>query len=113
MEKKFEERFIADLAYFMKDYVKEVREYLIDEAENIAANPMLCKLLHENHVRSVTLDVEFVKNLAWCLNDGFEKPSYEDCLLHPGSYRDVLYDLLVREGYRSHCEAKREAKEHG
>ena len=111
MEKKFEKEFIADLAYFMKDYVKEIRDYLIDEAESIAANPMLCKLLHEYRVRSVALDDEFVKNLEWHLNDGFEKPSYEDCLLHPGSYRDVLYDLLVREGYRVHCEAERAAKE--
>jgi len=95
MDKKFDREFVADLACFMKGFVKEIRGHLIDEAENIYADPMLRKLLHEYRVQCEKRDSDFVKDLDWCLNDGFNQPEVS-CLNHAKSYFDVLDDLLVK-----------------
>ena len=102
MDKKFDREFIADLACFMSGYVKEIRDHLIDEAEAIYADPMLRKLLHEYRVRVEKRKADFLKDLEWCLNNGWDKPSGESCLIHSGSYHDVLDDLLVRDWWHEY-----------
>ena len=109
MEKKFEREFIADLACFMQGYVKEIQEHLISEAGNIAANPMICRLLHEYRVRCEKAEADFLKDIEFRLNYGHETDLSESCLIHSGSYHDVLDDLLVREWWHEQCERKRGA----
>ena len=101
--KKFDSEFVADLACFMKGYVKEIQSHLIDEAERIAADPMLRKLLHEYRVRCEKRDADFLRDLDWCLNSGYDMSDGESCLLHSGSYHDVLADLLVNDWWHEHC----------
>lgn len=107
---EFNSGFIADLAFFMRDYVEEIRNHLIEEAEIIAANPVVCKLLHEYRARSEAQNAEFERELRNCLLYGYSKPSGKNCLLHPESYREVLNDLLVKEWWHEYCEAEK-AKE--
>ena len=113
MEKKFDREFIADLACFMKGYVKEIRDHLIDEVEAIAADPMIRKLLHEYRERVEKADADFLSDLDWCLNKGYSKPDGESVLIHSKSYHDVLDDLLVKEWWHEFCEAKRAKEEKG
>lgn len=103
---KFDKEFIADLACFMEGYVKEVQGHLIAEAENIASDPLLRKLLHEHRVHSEKQKDLFLMDLDMCLNHGFEQPT-ASCTAHPDSYHDVLDDLLVKDWWHEKCEEKR------
>lgn len=100
--KKYDKEFVADLACFMKDYVKEIQGHLIDIAPDIAADPMLCRLLHQHRVHSENRDAHFLLDLDNCLNYGAGKPT-DSVLNHPGSYHDVLADLLVKDWWHEQC----------
>lgn len=102
---KFDKEFIADLACFMDGYVKEIKEHLIAEAENIASDPLLRKMLHEHRVHSEKRKALFLMDLEMCLNDGFGFPEYS-ATAHPGSYHDVLNDLLVKDWWHEKCAAE-------
>lgn len=109
MEKKFDKEFIADLACFMDGYNKEIRAHLIEEAPNIAADPMIRKLLHEHRVRVERKNLDLLRDLDLHLNLGCDMHDEEFCLNHSGSYHDVLDDLLVRDWWsKRYDEMKKE-----
>ena len=104
--KKYDREFVADLACFMKDYVKEIQGHLIDIAPDIAADPTICRLLHKHRVHCESRDARFLRDLDCCLNNGMDKPT-DSALDHPGSYHDVLNDLLVKDWWHEYCEANK------
>lgn len=86
--------FIADLAAFSKTYINEIRIALARNAENIAKDTTIARLLHEYNARSKEECAEYEKEIQFAIRNNCELRPSNNCLTHSSSYRDVLYDLL-------------------
>ena len=104
--KKDEERkeLLLDLANFCKNYTNEVCNKVIMKFGEIADNDMIKKLLHELRIREEIELNDFVKRFerrfdqySITLNCDMSYNLHSHPLSHAGSYRDVLYDLLIKE----------------
>lgn len=100
---EFRKDFFKDLAYFLKSYNNEVINKVIKKIGFIIENEHIRHLLHELRIRGEKEYNEFSNNLFWRVGEYLDDSNYDmsyDLQSHPlehaSSYRDVLYDLLIK-----------------
>ena len=95
--------FVEDLANFCKMYVSDVCNVVINQVPMILNNKHIMNLLHELRLREEQERIEFADRVGWrvyevlfqdCKENNFDLHNY--CTTHSGSYRDVLYDMLIK-----------------
>ena len=95
---------LLDLANFCKNYTNEVCNKVIMKFDAIVGSDMIKKMLHELRMREeIELD-KFVSDFEFRIGQYLHNPvcdmtynMHSHPLSHAGSYRDVLYDLLIKE----------------
>jgi len=95
MSNKDFQGFAHDLAFFAMDYTDEVRLYLINSAEETFKNQFIVKMLREYFNRKHEEKAQQEKSMCEAIVYGHTYYRAE-CLTHSASYKDVLYDTLVR-----------------
>lgn len=101
-EKDNEEEIILDIANFCAPYINEVCNKVASQFKKIIENEHILHLLHELRVREEEERGEFVRAIRYRIYnwgdisiDKFD--IHNNALSHSKSYRDVLYDLLIKE----------------
>lgn len=100
---EFRKDFFKDLAYFLKAYNNEVINKVIKKIGFIIENEHIRNMLHELRIRGEKEYNEFSTNLFWRVGEYLDDNNYDMSydlhnhpLEHASSYRDVLYDLLIK-----------------
>ena len=100
---KIREDFFKDLAYFLKAYTNEVINKVITRIDFILENEHITYMLHELRIRGEKEYNDFSNGLAWRVGEYMDNNNCDmsyDLHNHPvehaSSYRDVLYDLLIK-----------------
>lgn len=95
--------FFKDLAYFLKPYNNEVINKMIKKIGFIIENEHIRYMLHELRIRGEKEYIDFSNNLSWRVGEYLDDNNYDMSydlhnhpLEHASSYRDVLYDLLIK-----------------
>lgn len=88
---------LLDVANFCKCYVARVCNKVVEQIDEILNNEHIKFLLHELRVREELEQKEFNRDIAYMIRYGRSNMDvHNHCLTHAKSYRDVLYDLLVK-----------------
>lgn len=97
------ETFIKDLFNFANKYTDKYVVAIINKANVIADNSMLCDMLHELALREKAELERFEKEFTWVMKncddinkvpDNHFETYRHDCLQHAQSYRDVIRDYV-------------------
>ena len=87
-------------ANWLKNYTESVIMKVLEKREEILANEFSMNLLKELYFREAKEKVDF-ENSMRSLLDNFETfkdyNPHNHVLEHSGSYRDVLYDMYIRD----------------
>lgn len=86
-------------ANWLNDYTDKVIKKVLARADEIINNEMALHLLRELKERDEKERCEFTRSINNLLDDyeGFSGHSARlDCLTHAKSYRDVLYDMYIK-----------------
>ncbi len=96
--------FLLDLANFCRIYTNEICNRVIRQSERISKDSFILNALHELRVREEKERKEFIDNFSWRLKktvsklpDDMSYDLHNHPITHSRSYRDVLYDLLVKD----------------
>lgn len=88
---------LLDVANFCKCYVTSVCKKVVEHIDFILNDEAIKHLLHELRVREEQEQKEFNSDIAYMIQYGCSDIDvHNHCLTHAKSYRDVLYDLLVK-----------------
>ena len=100
---KFREELVLDIAYFCKPYVSELCDIVVSQIEFILENPGIQHLLRQLRIRGEQEQKEFNNKIGWRIYEVIRQEITESeydihncCMTHAGSYRDVLYDILIK-----------------
>ena len=101
---KFREELILDIAYFCKPYVSSICDVVVSQIETILENEYIRRLLHELRIRGEKETKEFNNKIGWRIYEVIHQEIFQTefdihncCMTHSSSYRDVLYDMLIRD----------------
>lgn len=97
------EEFFKDLSCFLKPYTNEVINKVITKIDFIIENNYIRDMLCELRIREEKENKDFSNSLAWRVSEYINDNNYDMSynlhnhpLEHASSYRNVLYDLLIR-----------------
>lgn len=98
--------FLLDLSNFCRLYVNEVCNKVISKIDIIINSPFILYALHELRAREEVERKKFISDFGWRLKFALSRDAEDDvsydlhnhAISHSKSYRDVLYDLLVKDG---------------
>ena len=100
---KFREELVLDIAYFCKLYVSELCDVVVSRIDFILENPGIQHLLRQLRIRGEQEQNEFNNKIGWRIYEVIRQEIFESefdiqnyCMTHAGSYRDVLYDFLIK-----------------
>ena len=93
------EKIVELFATWLKPYTHEVIIKVLERRDEIIEDEMSMYMLKELHTRSKTEAKEFISNINSMFRD-FEVfkefDPHNHALTHAGSYRDILYDMYIR-----------------
>ena len=96
-----EQREIAGLfANWLKNYTKEVILKVMKKRDDIISNDFAMNLLIELNEREDKEETEFYNDISHLLDDYKTFKDYDPhshVITHSGSYRDVLYDMFIKD----------------
>lgn len=95
-----EKQQVADyFSTWLGRYTHEVIKRVIPKRDEIIENPAAMMLLKELHEREQVEKKRFNDNIRWMLDDSefIQYDPHNHCLEHSNSYRDVLYDMYIKD----------------
>lgn len=102
-KEEFRKEFLLDLSNFCKCYVNDVCNKVIKQFDKIVSNELILNMLHELRIREEKELKAFTESFSWRLGEYLDDKNYDmsynlhnNPTSHAGSYRAVLYDLLVK-----------------
>lgn len=100
---RLREEFLKDLSCFLKPYTNEVINKVITKIDFIIENDYIANMLRELRIREEKEYSDFSNSLSWRVSEYIYNNNYDMSydlhnhpLEHASSYRNVLYDLLIR-----------------
>lgn len=101
---KHDEEFLLDLSNFCRIYINDVVNTVVKKLPYILENKMILDFLHELRVREEQENLDVQRNIKFKIDEfleyGYIKNDFDihiHSTSHANSYRDILYDLLIRE----------------
>lgn len=85
---------------WLKHYTHEVIVKVMERREEILANEFTMNLLRELKAREDKEHQEFINSMRFMLgnfDDAKEYDPHNHPLTHAGSYRDILYDMYIKD----------------
>lgn len=103
---KHDEEFLLDLSNFCRIYINDVVNTVVRKLPYILENKIILNLLHQLRIREEQENMDVQKNIKFKIDDfleyGYIKNDFDIHLQpcsHAKSYRDILYDLLIKEEF--------------
>lgn len=98
MEKRvLDEELYKDIAYFCSCYIDKCVVKVLNKIDYIVNNKTILFLLSELRKRGEMERKEFEQEIKREIEWGEGSKSFRNyCLTHASSYRDILYDMLIK-----------------
>ena len=100
LERNEKEEITVLLANWLSNYTHDVISKVLVRRDEIINNEFVVGLLKELKEREEAEKNQFVDNIGWMLRNPDEFNRYDPHnypLIHAGSYRNVLYDMYIRD----------------
>ena len=93
-----DKRLFTDLlANWLRPYTSEVINHVLKKVEEIYSNDTVMNMLKELKQREEKEIEDLDSSIYFAIESNEEKEFHLNCLTHSRSYRDVLYDMFIRD----------------
>lgn len=90
-------QFAEELNTWLGAYTEDVIKRVMTKLDEIIADKSTRKMISELHQRTHQEEASMIDSFRWALGGTVTTSWRDSCLTHAKSYRDVLYDLWIKE----------------
>lgn len=94
---KEQREFATKLQLWLGQYTSEAMRRALNQMDDILSNPFALQLIDELYERTMAERKEEIRDIMYDLGGAYAYDIHNHCTTHSNSYRDILYDMYIRQ----------------